>query len=66
MKQQSVGRHIAPLGHIIMIPSHPVFLLNDVSLAKKPQIPYSPMLRSERGLVPWPTALEVSMITKMF
>jgi hypothetical protein len=25
LKQQSVGRHVAPLGHIILIPSQPVF-----------------------------------------
>jgi len=27
LKQQSVGRHVAPLGHNIMIPSQPVFAL---------------------------------------
>jgi hypothetical protein len=27
LKQQSVGRHVAPLGHIILIPSQPVFAL---------------------------------------
>jgi hypothetical protein len=27
-KQQSVGRHVAPLGHIILIPSQPVFALS--------------------------------------
>ena len=27
MKQQSVGRHVAPLRHSILIPSHPVLLL---------------------------------------
>ena len=25
LKQQSTGRHVAPLGHIILIPSQPVF-----------------------------------------
>jgi hypothetical protein len=25
LKQQSAGRHIAPLGHIILTPSQPVF-----------------------------------------
>ena len=25
--QQSAGRHVAPLGHIILIPSRPVFAL---------------------------------------
>jgi hypothetical protein len=28
LKQQSVGRHIAPLGHIILIPGQPVFALS--------------------------------------
>ena len=27
LKQPSVGRHVAPLGHIILIPSQPVFSL---------------------------------------
>jgi len=27
MKQQSAGRHVAPLGHIILISSQPVFAL---------------------------------------
>jgi hypothetical protein len=27
LKQQFVGRHVAPLGHIILIPSQPVFAL---------------------------------------
>jgi len=26
LKQESAGRHVAPLGHIIMIPSKPVFV----------------------------------------
>jgi hypothetical protein len=25
LKQQSVGRHVVPFGHIILIPSQPVF-----------------------------------------
>jgi len=28
LKQQSVDRHVAPLGHIILIPSQPVFALS--------------------------------------
>jgi len=28
LKQQSAGRHIAPLGHIILIPNQPVFALS--------------------------------------
>ena len=27
LKQQSMGRQVAPLGHIILIPSQPVFAL---------------------------------------
>jgi hypothetical protein len=39
LKQQSAGRHVAPLGHIILIPSQPVFLLNAACVAEKQQIP---------------------------
>ena len=28
LKQQSPGRHVTPLGHIILIPSQPVFALS--------------------------------------
>ena len=28
LKQQSAGRQVAPLGHIILIPSQPVFALS--------------------------------------
>jgi hypothetical protein len=28
LKQQSAGRHVAPLGHIFQIPSQPVFALS--------------------------------------
>jgi hypothetical protein len=28
LKQQSEDRHVAPLGHIILIPSQPVFALS--------------------------------------
>jgi hypothetical protein len=28
LKQQSAGRRVAPLGHIILIPSQPVFALS--------------------------------------
>ena len=28
MKQQSAGRHVAPLGHIILIPNQPYFPLS--------------------------------------
>ena len=28
LKQQSAGRHVDPLGHIILIPSQPVFALS--------------------------------------
>jgi hypothetical protein len=28
LKQQSAGRHVAPLGHIVLIPSQPVFALS--------------------------------------
>ena len=28
LKQQSAGRHVAPLGHIILIQNQPVFVLS--------------------------------------
>jgi hypothetical protein len=30
LKQQSAGRHVAPVGHIILIPSQPVFALSPI------------------------------------
>jgi hypothetical protein len=33
LKQQSAGRHVAPLGHIILIPSQPVFALSPLCCA---------------------------------
>jgi hypothetical protein len=39
LQQQSEDRHVAPLGHIILIPSQPVLLLNVVCLGEKQQIP---------------------------
>jgi hypothetical protein len=41
LKQQNACRHVAPIGHIILIPSHPVFALSRyaVCLAEKQQIP---------------------------
>ena len=39
-KQQSAGRHVAPLGHIILITSQPVFALSPLMMrAEKQQIP---------------------------
>jgi hypothetical protein len=38
MTQQLADRHAAPLGHIIQIPSQPVFLLNVACLADNQQI----------------------------
>jgi hypothetical protein len=39
LKQQSEGRHVAPLGHIILIPNQPLFafLLNTECFAEKQQ-----------------------------
>jgi hypothetical protein len=33
LKQQFADKHVAPIGHIILNPSQPVFLLNAVCLA---------------------------------
>jgi hypothetical protein len=43
LKQQSAGRHIAPIGHNIVIPSQPIFtlFLKAVCFAEKQQIPIS-------------------------
>jgi len=43
LKQQSAGRHVALLGHFILIPSQPVFalLLNAACLAEKQQMDIS-------------------------
>ena len=38
LKQQSTCRHVALLGHIILIPSQTVFVLNVGSLAEKQEI----------------------------
>jgi hypothetical protein len=38
LKKQSVGKHVAPLGHIILIPIF-ALLLNAACLAEKHQIP---------------------------
>ena len=41
LKQHSADKHVAPIGHIILIPSQPAFALspNAACLAKKQQIP---------------------------
>jgi len=44
MKQQSADRHVAPLGHIILILSQPeslLFLFNAAGFAEKQQVPIS-------------------------
>ena len=39
LKQQNADRHVAPLGHIIMIPSQPVFALSPTYQEEKQQLP---------------------------
>jgi hypothetical protein len=42
LKQQAMDRHVAPLEHIILIPSKPgcaLFLHNDACVAETQQIP---------------------------
>ena len=41
LKQQSTGRHVAPLGHIILIPSQPVFVLT----GSNPLLPITSSIR---------------------
>ena len=65
LKQQSAGRHVAPLGHIILISNQSLlFLLNAACLAEKQQIPilYS-LVWPDRGLNPRYTSLEASTLT---
>jgi hypothetical protein len=43
LKEQSADRHVGSLGHIILIPSHPVFalspyIINTACLAEKQQV----------------------------
>ena len=54
LKQQSVDRHVTPLGHIILIPSHHslLFLLNAACLAEKQQIPSLVFGLTRPGLEP--------------
>ena len=66
LKQQSAGRHVAPLGHIILIPSQPVFALSPYAacLAEKQQIPILlSLVWPDRGSNPRSTALEASTLT---
>jgi hypothetical protein len=53
LKQQSADRHIAPLRHIILIPSQQslLFLHNDACLAEKQRIPILIKL-TQSGLKP--------------
>ena len=67
--KQSLGRYVAPLGHIILIPSQPVnlsllFLLNAAFLAEKQQIPilYS-FVWQDRSSYPQSITLEASTLT---
>ena len=69
LNQQS-NRHVAPLGHIIIIARQPVFTItpNAACLAEKQQIPIflvfdlirwglNPMIYHTRGSTPWSTTL---------
>jgi hypothetical protein len=61
LKQQSAGRHVAPLGHIILCL---LFLLNAAYLAKKQQIPIlKSLVWPDRGSNPRSTALKASTLT---
>ena len=52
LKQQSADRHVAPLGHIILIPSQSVFLLTAACLAEKQDIPIIVFGLTRSGLEP--------------
>ena len=58
LKQQSAGRHVAPLGHMILIPSQPAYL------TEKQQIPIlKSLVLSNRVSNPRYNALEVNTLT---
>ena len=69
LKQHSAGRHVAPLGHIILIPSQPVFAfspynLNAACLVEKQYIQILlSLVWPDRGLNPQSTTLEASTLT---
>ena len=67
MKQQSTDRNVAPLGHIIQIPSQYVIripFLNAACLAERQHIPILWfLLLSDGGSNPQYTTLEASTIT---
>ena len=63
LKQQPAVRHVAPLWHIILIPSQPVFLLNDACLAEKQDIPiFLSLVWPDRGSNPRSTTLEANTL----
>ena len=64
LKQQFAGRHGTPFGHIILIPSQPVFVLSSECWAEKQQIPISySLVWPDRGSNPRSTTLEASTLT---
>ena len=58
-----MGRHVVPLGHIILIMSQPVFVYS-LALYEKQQIPILwSLVKPDQGFNPQSTPLEVSMLT---
>jgi hypothetical protein len=51
LKQPSVGRHVAPLGHIILIPSQPVFSLTPCSSVISREATHSNSLYKKKKLI---------------
>ena len=61
LKQQTEDRHVAPLGHIILIPTCYSIMLH--GLTEKQQIPIlKSLVWTEWGSNPWSIALEASML----
>ena len=61
LKQQTEDRHVAPLGHIILIPTCYSIMLH--GLTEKQQIPIlKSLVWTEWGSNPWSIALEAGML----
>ena len=69
LKQQSAGRHVEPLRHIILIPSIPVFALSlycCVHSGEATNTILLSLLWPDWGSNPWSTAFEVSTLMQLY
>ena len=66
LKQQSADRHVAPLGHIILIPNHPVFALSPQCCVLSGETTNTNLRvfgLTRPGSNQWSTSLEASPLT---